>query len=147
MNKIEKRSAEIIKSFSHFSSWEERYKQIIHIGKITPPLKEQHKTKEWLVKGCQSQVWLYAYQDEMGRVIFRADSDALITKGLISLLLQYYSELLPKEIMSYPVPSFFEALDLKNHLTPTRVGGLDSMLRQIQYYAKAFYLKDNLKKN
>lgn len=144
MDKIQTRAKEITESFFQFSSWEERYKHIIYIGKSSPPLEEKYKTEEWLVKGCQSQVWLYAFQDEAGRVVFRADSDALITKGLVSLLLKYYSELSPTEIIAYPVPSFFEDLDLKNHLTPTRVGGLYSMLRQIQYYAKAFSFKENL---
>ena len=138
MNEIEKRTQEIIKSFTCLSSWEERYKKIIYIGKISEPLSEKYKTKQWLVKGCQSQVWLYPFLDKQGRVVFQADSDALITKGLVCLLLKYYSKLLPEEIISSPVPAFFEALDLANHLTPTRVGGLFSMVRQIQYYAKAF---------
>lgn len=138
MKEIEKRTQEIIRDFTSLSSWEERYKKIIHLGKTNEPLAEKYKTKEWLVKGCQSQVWLYSFLDKQGRVVFQADSDALITKGLVCLLLQYYSELLPEEIISSPVPAFFEALDLANHLTPTRVGGLFSMVRQIQYYAKAF---------
>ena len=138
MNKINKRTEEIIKDFTSLSSWEEKYKKIIQLGKTSEPLDEKHKTKQWLVKGCQSQVWLYPFLDTHGRVIFQADSDALITKGLVCLLLNYYSELLPEEIISSPVPAFFETLDLTNHLTPTRVGGLFSMVRQIQYYAKAF---------
>ena len=142
MDKTQKRSEEIIKDFSRFSSWEERYKQIITIGKSCPPLEEKYKTKDWLVKGCQSQVWLYAYQNEKRQVVFRADSDALITKGLVALLLRYYSGLSPQEILSHPVPLFFEQMNLQNHLTPTRVGGLFSMIRQIQYYAQAFLLKN-----
>lgn len=140
MRKMEKRAEEIIKDFTCLSSWEEKYKKIIHIGKIAPPLEEKYKTQEWLVKGCQSQVWLYA-ENEEGKVFFYADSDALITKGLVSLLLRYYSGLFPKEIISHTMPLFFEKLDLQNHLTPTRVGGLFSMIRQIQYYAQAFLLK------
>ena len=139
MNEVQKRTEEIIKRFSVLSSWEDRYKQIIQLGKSILPLEERYRTKEWLVKGCQSQVWLHASQNVEGRVIFQADSDALITKGLVALLLQFYSDLLPEEIVSCPVPHFFEKLDLKNHLTPTRVGGLFSMVRQIQYYAQVFF--------
>ena len=144
MNRVEKRSEAIIKDFSSLSSWEEKYKKIIHIGKVAPPLDVKYKTKEWLVKGCQSQVWLYASRDEEGKVIFHADSDALITKGLVSLLLHYYSGLFPEEIIVHLVPSFLEKLELKNHLTPTRVGGLFSMIRQIQYYAQAFLVKSRI---
>ena len=140
MSTAHERSKQIVKDFAGLADWEARYKKIIQMGKTAPVLGEERKTKEYLVKGCQSQVWLYARQDEQGRVVFLADSDALITKGLIILLLRYYSGLLPKEILSYPVPPFFEELDLKNHLTPTRVGGLLSMVRQIQYYARAFLL-------
>ena len=138
MDKIEQRAEEIISCFSSLSSWEERYKKIIQLGRSSAPLDTKYKIKEWLVKGCQSQVWLYAFQDKEGKVIFHADSDALITKGLVSLLLSYYSDLFPEEIIAHPIPSFFEKLELKNHLTPTRVGGLFSMIRQIQYYAQAF---------
>ena len=137
MDKLQGRAQKIIQDFSGLTSWEERYKKIIQLGKDCPPLDKKYKTKEWIVKGCQSQVWLYVYQKN-GHVIFEADSDALITKGLLALLLKYYSDLSPEEIRSTPVPSFLEKLDLKNHLTPTRVGGLFSMLKQIQYYAQAF---------
>lgn len=140
MNKIQKRSEKIIKDFLHLSSWEDRYKKIIQLGKSAQPLEEQYKTEKWLVKGCQSLVWLHAHQDKEGQVVFHADSDALITKGLVILLLKYYSVLMPEEIISHPIPPFFEALDLKNHLTPTRVGGLFSMVQQIQYYAQVFSL-------
>lgn len=140
MTNIQKHSQAILKDFSQLSSWEERYKKIIHIGRIAPPLDVKYKTSEWLVKGCQSQVWLFAKQNSHGQVVFQSDSDALITKGLVALLLKYYSPLLPEEILSQPVPDFFDKLDLKNHLSPTRVGGLFSMLKYIQYYAKAFSL-------
>lgn len=144
MDRVEKRADEIIKDFARLSSWEEKYKKIIQIGKVAPPLDVKYKTKDWLVRGCQSQVWLYASKDEEGRVIFHADSDALITKGLVSLLLRYYSGLFPEEIITHSVPPFLEKLELKNHLTPTRVGGLFSMVRQIQYYAQAFLVKSRI---
>ena len=138
------RGKEILQVFAGLSSWEERYKKIIQLGKDSPPLAESYKTKKWLVKGCQSQVWLYAWLDKEGNVIFQADSDALITKGLVAMLLKYYSHLPPEAIISQSRPSFLEELDLANHLTPTRVGGLYSMVRQIQYYAQAFLIKNRL---
>ncbi len=143
-NKMKKRAEHIVNHFAGLSCWEERYKKIIQLGRESTPLDEKYKTKEWLVKGCQSQVWLYGSLNKEGKVVFQADSDALITKGLVRLLLMYYSPLSPEDIMSHPVPSFFERLDLTNHLTPTRVGGLDSMVRQIQYYARAFLIKSQM---
>ncbi len=140
MNEIQKRTKTILDSFVGLSSWEERYKKIIHLGKSLSPLNERYRDAEWLVKGCQSQVWLYAYRDQEGRVVFQADSDALITKGLVALLIEYYSGLFPEQIISHRVPPFFRELDLENHLTPTRVGGLFSLINQIQYYAQAFFL-------
>ena len=140
MNEIQKRAETIINSFAEISSWEERYKKIIQLGKSLPDLDKQYKTSHWLVKGCQSQVWLYAYKNQEGRVMFEADSTALITKGLVALLLKYYSDLPPEDIISHSVPLFFKDLDLANHLTPTRVGGLFSLVNHIQYYAQAFSL-------
>ena len=140
MNQITETQANILKEFSSLSSWEGRYKKIIEMGKNLPPFPEEYKTKIWLVKGCQSLVWLYASQNEKGQVVFIADSNALITKGLIALLIKYYSGLSPKEILSRPKPEFLEVLDLENHLSPTRAGGLFSLIKQIQYYAKGFYL-------
>ncbi len=138
MSEIEERSKKIAQDFSRLHSWQQKYKKIIQEGREASSFDEKYRTKDWLVKGCQSQVWLHARQDEKGRVIFQADSDALITKGLIVLLIQYYSNLLPKDILNHLVPDFFEVLDLKRHLTPTRVGGLFNMIRQIQYYSQGF---------
>jgi len=147
MNRLQKRDQLIIEKFLGISSWEDRYKLIIQLGKSAEPLAEQYKTKKWLVKGCQSQVWLYAFQDDKGAVIFQADSDALITKGLIALLVEYYSGLSPKEIITHQIPGFLEKLELKNHLTPTRVGGLFSMVRHIQNYAQVFYIMSQNQKS
>ncbi len=140
MSEIQKRADLIIKDFAGVSSWEERYKKIIHTGRSLAPLDEKYKKPDLLVKGCQSQVWLYAFKNDAGRVVFQADSDALITKGLVALLLRYYSDLAPEDILTHSTPLFFKKLELENHLTPTRVGGLFSLIRQIQYYAKAFLL-------
>jgi len=145
--KIQKRSDDIVLFFEKCTTWEQRYRKIIQIGKDASSLDEKHKTKECLVRGCQSQVWLYASQDLDGKVIFQSDSDALITKGLSALLVLFYSGLLPEEIIQHSVPPFLEVLDLKSHLTPTRVGGLLNMIRQMQYDAKAFLLLKNVKNN
>ena len=137
---IQSHEMKILQEFSNLESWEDRYKKIIQLGKELSPLEDKYKITEWQVKGCQSQVWVHPVQDKENRVYFHADSDALITKGLVALVVKYYSGLLPEEILSSPCPAFLESLELKNHLTPTRVGGLFSLLRQIQYYAKGFLL-------
>jgi len=137
---IQSREMEILQEFSNLESWEDRYKKIIQLGKELSPLEDQYKTKKWQVKGCESQVWVHPIQDDEKRIYFQGDSDALITKGLVALMVKYYSGLLPEGILSSPCPAFLESLELKNHLTPTRVGGLFSLLRQIQYYASGFLL-------
>lgn len=136
----------IIQELIQLPSWEERYKKIIAIGKNAPVMDIQYKTNDWLVKGCQAQVWLHANIHD-GKVIFQSDSDALITKGLITLLVKYYSGLSPQKILQDKRPSFFNTLQLQHHLTPTRVGGLFSMIRQIQYYAQGFQLIAQTKQN
>ena len=135
---INLRDQEMLKEFAAAKSWEDKYKRIIQLGKKLDPLDNQYKTPKWQVRGCQSQVWLYASLEPQGTVCFQADSDALITKGLTALLLKYYSGLTPEEILSRARPAFLEVLDLQNHLTPTRAGGLLSIIKQIQYYAQAF---------
>ncbi len=139
VNVGQKRAEEIIQKFASLSTWEERYRKIIAIGKAQPPLDTKYKTKDRLIKGCQSEVWLMACLKK-GEVIFQSDSTALITKGLSALLVLYYSKRTPKEIIQDPIPSFFQTLKLQNHLTPTRVGGLVSMTRQIHYYAHGFLI-------
>ncbi len=133
----QKRNQEVIQEFAHTTSWQERYKKIINIGKASPPLATQYKTPDWLVKGCQSQVWLYA-QLQNKKIVLQSDSDALITKGLVRLLVKYYSNRVPDDILKDPLPSFLKTLDLQNHLTPTRASGLLHILKQIRYYAQAF---------
>ena len=138
--RIKSREAEILQAFSSLKSWEDRYKKIIQFGKILSVMDDKYKIKKWQIEGCQSQVWVYPTQDKENKIHFQADSDALITKGLVALVVKYYSGLLPEEILSKPCPSFLESLELQNHLTPTRVGGLFSLLRQVQYYAQGFLL-------
>lgn len=133
----EERIREIEQEFAAYPGWEARYKHLIDLGRSLPDLPDQYKTEDLKVKGCQSQVWIHAELSPEGRVIFQADSDALIVKGLVSLLLRIYSGASPKEILSTS-PEFIERLGFKSHLSPSRANGLFSMIRQIQYYATAF---------
>ena len=137
------KQASLIQELMQIPAWEDRYKKIIAIGKKAPAMDTQYKTKKYLVKGCQSQVWLHA-QILNGKIIFQSDSDALITKGLVTLLVEYYSGRSPQDILQEKQAPFFKALNLQHHLTPTRASGLASMIRQIQYYAQGFLLLNKL---
>ncbi|HPI40871.1 MAG TPA: SufE family protein [Pseudobdellovibrionaceae bacterium] len=134
---IEDRQKEVIESFSHCTSWEERYNKLIQMGKTLPPMEDSLKTEENLVQGCQSKVWLQASVDDKKNVIFRADGDALIVKGLVALLVKVYSNSTPDEIMNTP-PSFIKALGFEGNLSPSRSNGLFAMIKQIKIYATAF---------
>lgn len=131
------RQHSIVEEFSRFSSWEGRYKRLIERGKNLKSLPEDLKTSEALVKGCQSQVWLHARLDEKGRILFQADSDALLVKGLVSLLLEVFQLATPEEVLETPV-TFIEEIGLGDHLTPSRANGLFAMIKQIKYFALAF---------
>jgi cysteine desulfuration protein SufE len=137
MTTVMERQQKIIQEFSAISSWEERYKKLIEKGKALPELPPDLKTAEALVKGCQSQVWLHASLDENKNMVLRADSDALLVKGLVALLLDVFSEAPPKEVLAAPV-TFVEEIGLGQHLTPSRANGLFSMIKQIKYFAAAF---------
>ncbi len=126
----------IIKEFSLFEDWTERYKYIIKHGDKLEPLQEQDRVDDNLVKGCQSQVWLTAKLSE-GKVTFTADSDAAITKGLVSLVVRLYSNQTPEEIISVN-PDFISAIGMEQHLSPTRANGLASMVKQMKIYAMAY---------
>jgi cysteine desulfuration protein SufE len=136
MNSAQIRQQQIIERFSKFSTWEERYKEIINLGKKLPELPENMKTEEALVKGCQSQVWLHADFKE-GKIFLRGDSDAVLVKGLVALVLQIYSNSTPKDILETP-PEFLKDLGFEGNLSPNRSNGLHSMLKQIKYFAIAF---------
>ena len=110
---------------------------MIQLGKQLEPLPDELKVEDLKVKGCQSQVWMQAQLNDKGQVVIRADSDALIVKGLVSLLLRIYSEATPKQILETP-PNFIEELGFKSHLSPSRANGFYAMVRQIHYYATAF---------
>lgn len=122
-------------------SWEEKYKKIIEWGKKLAPYPEEFRDEKFKVKGCQSQVWLHAERATNGIVMFKADSDAILVKGLISVLLNVFSEKTPEEILNTPL-EFVKEAGLDQHLTPSRTNGLFAMIKQIRSYAQAFYLMD-----
>lgn len=133
---IEELGKRIVKEFSLLEDWSQRYKYIIKLGKKLEPLPEEHKVDENLVKGCQSQVWLWAaFKD--GNVIFKADSDAAITKGLVALMVRFYSGQKPDVILNQK-PEFIDEIGMAQHLSPTRANGLASMIKQMKIYAMAF---------
>lgn len=127
----------IIESFSHIAGWEGKYKKIIEFGKQLEPLAESLKTDNLKVKGCQSQVWIHASLDENKKIVFRGDSDALIVRGLVALVLEVYSGLSADEILATE-PRFIQEIGLQSHLSPSRTNGLAAMIKQIKYYAAAF---------
>lgn len=130
---------EIVDEFSAFEDWMDKYEYIIELGKSVPVIDECQKTEANLIKGCQSRVWLSSeFRD--GRIFFAADSDAIITKGIISLLVRVYNGRRPDEILSSDF-SFVEKIGLKDNLSPTRANGLVSMIRQIKNYAVAYSAK------
>lgn len=133
------RQKKIVAEFSEISSWEDRYKKIIQRGKALEDLPDSLKTSEALVKGCQSQVWLHASMGEDGLMHLKADSDALLVKGLVALLLEVFNEAPPKEVLEAQV-TFVEEIGLGSHLTPSRANGLVSMIKQIKYFATAFQM-------
>lgn len=136
---INQRIQKIKAEFQSFNEWEERYKHLIDLGKKMAPMNEAHRVEENKVKGCQSQVWLHAELID-DKVIFSADSDASIVKGIIALLVYVYSGATPDEILTTK-PTFFEDIGLREHLSMSRANGLNSMLKQITYYAMAFKAK------
>lgn len=137
MNSIQEKQQKLIQEFSQFPQWEDRYKKIIEMGKSLPEMPADLKTEQNIVKGCQSQVWLSASLSDDGKVQLKGDSDALIVKGLVSLLLTVYSESSPSDILSTP-PDFLKALGFEGNLSPSRANGLHAMLKQIKLYATAF---------
>lgn len=129
----------IVKEFSALADWTERYKYIIKLGRELDPLDEQYKIDDNLVRGCQSQVWLHTRLED-GNVIFEADSDAAITKGLVALMVRFYSNQSPDTIISTS-PDFIKKIGMEEHLSPTRSNGLSSMVKQMKIYAMAYKTK------
>ena len=131
---------EIIDDFELFEDWMQRYEFIIETGKSLPQIKESNKSDDNLIRGCQSKVWLHAdYSD--GKMIYSADSDAILTKGIISLLLRVYNNKTPEEVLAAE-PYFIDRIGLKEHLSPTRANGLLSMVKQIKLLALAHKTKN-----
>jgi cysteine desulfuration protein SufE len=137
MNEVESRQARLINEFSNLPSWEERYKHLIEHGKKLRALPEDLHIDDLKVRGCQSQVWLHASLSENNKVVFQADSDAIIVKGLAALLLEVYSDASADDILTAPT-DFLKKIGFEGNLSPSRANGLYAMLKQILYYATAF---------
>ena len=127
---------DIISEFQMFSDWTQKYEYIIDLGKNLPVINDQFKTEENIIKGCQSKVWLYAENID-NKLIFTADSDAIITKGIIAILIRLFSNQSPQEIIDAEV-DFIDKIGLKEHLSQTRANGLSNMIKQIKLYAIAY---------
>ncbi|RAJ82348.1 cysteine desulfuration protein SufE [Chitinophaga dinghuensis] len=138
---IKEKQDEVIDDFSFMGNWEDKYEYIIQLGKDLPLIPEQFKTDDNLIKGCQSRVWLHTELKD-GKLIFTADSDAVITKGLVSLMISVLSGHTPKEIADAEI-FFIDAIGLSSHLSPTRSNGLLSMLKQMKLYSVAYQAKIN----
>lgn len=136
MTDIRDRIAQVVARFKACPDWEERYKELIKVGKEMPAYPEEQRLEKFQVKGCQSQVWLYPSLTH-GRVSFAADSDALLVKGIVGLLVHVYSGATPAEILSQP-GEFLKEIGISEHLSMNRSNGLASMLKQIQMYALVY---------
>lgn len=138
---IEEIQKDIIDEFSMFEDWEERYQYMIDLGKTLPLIEDKYKTEDNIIKGCQSKVWVHANMDD-DKVKFTADSDAIITKGIIAILIRVFSNQHPKDIIDANT-DFIDAIGLKEHLSPTRANGLVSMIKQLKMYAIAYQTQLN----
>ena len=141
MSTIESIQNEIVEEFSLFEDWMPRYEYMIELGKSLPLIDEKYKTEDHIIKGCQSKVWVHADLEE-DLLKFRADSDAIITKGIIAILIRVFSNQHPKDILEANT-DFIDKIGLKEHLSPTRANGLVSMIKQIKMYAVAFQTQMN----
>ena len=131
---------EIIDEFVDIEDWMDRYAYIIDLGNALPAIDEKYKTPQYIIEGCQSRVWLYAELNDEGKVVYTADSDAIIVKGIISLLIKVLSEHTPQEILDADL-YFIDKIGLSEHLSPTRSNGLVAMVKQMKVYALAFKAK------
>ena len=134
---------EIIDEFNLFDDWMERYEYLIELGKSLPLIDDQYKIEENIIKGCQSKVWLYSKMND-SKINFTADSDAILTKGLVALLLRVFTNQTPKDILAADT-IFIDKIGLKEHLSQTRANGLVSMLKQIKLYAIAQQANTSIK--
>ena len=126
----------IVDEFSMFDDWMQRYEYMIDLGKSLPLIDERYKTDDNIIKGCQSKVWLYAELDK-DKLVFTSDSDAIITKGIIAILIRVFSNQKPKDIIESNT-NFIDEIGLNEHLSPTRANGLASMIKQLKLYAVAY---------
>ena len=136
MSTIKKIQAEIVEDFGMFDDWMQKYEYLIDLGNDLAPIKEQYKTEDNLIKGCQSRVWLHA-EHTQGKIIFTADSDAIMTKGIVAILINVLSNQAPKDIAAAKL-DFINEIGLKDQLSPTRANGLVSMIKKMKLYAIAF---------
>ena len=136
MSTIQKIQAEIVEDFGMFDDWMQKYEYLIDLGNDLAPIKEQYKTEDNLIKGCQSKVWLHA-EHTQGKIIFTADSDAIMTKGIVAILINVLSNQAPKDIATAKL-DFINEIGLKDQLSPTRANGLVSMIKKMKLYAIAF---------
>ena len=134
--KISNIQNEIVEEFDVFDTWMDKYEYLIELGKSVPKINEENKKEENIIKGCQSKVWLHAEKQD-GLVRFYADSDAIITKGIISLLIRTFSNQKPEDIMNASL-DFIDEIGLRQHLSPNRANGLNNMIKKIKFYAIAF---------
>ncbi len=132
---------EIIEEFELFDDWEGKYEYIIDLGKKLPKLADEHKNEDNIIKGCQSIVWLHAYKQD-GKLYFEADSEAIIVKGLVSMLVKVMTNHTPEEILKSDL-YFIDKIGLASHLAQTRSNGLASMVKQMRSYAVAYQAKEN----
>ena len=138
---IDELQNEVVEEFSDFTDWMDKYQLLIDLGSDMEPLEEKYKTEDNLINGCQSRVWIHAdYHD--GLLTFKAESDALIVKGLIALLLRVLSGHTPQEILDADL-FFIDSIGLRDHLSPTRSNGLLAMVKQIRAYALAYHTKEH----
>lgn len=139
MTSIKEKADQIVKEFSQFDDWMDKYQLLIEKGKELPEMDDSEKKEKYLIAGCQSKVWLVPeFKD--GKLYFKGASDALITKGLASMVINVYSGQTPDDIIAFE-PFFIEEAGLSQHLTPTRANGLNAMLKQIKLYAMAFKIQ------
>ncbi len=141
MSSIESVQQEIIEEFALFEDWMQRYEHMIDLGKSLPLIAEEYKTEDNIIKGCQSKVWVHAELKDRC-IHFTADSDAIITKGIIAILIRVFSNQPPKAIIEANT-DFIDQIGLKEHLSPTRANGLVAMIKQIKMYAVAYQTQLN----
>ena len=138
---IQEKQNEVIEEFAMFDDWMQRYEYMIELGKSLPLIDENYKIEENLIKGCQSKVWVHAELDG-DKLLFTADSDAIITKGIVAILIRVFSDQHPSQIMEADT-QFIDEIGLKEHLSPTRANGLVSMIKQLKMYAIAYQTQLN----